>query len=150
RQKVLIAQIDLGLGRSEKGMGRLRDVIAQARKGGWTALEFDARLAHGRAQQVAGDTAGARRTLESLEAEATPRGMLRIARLAREARQREEGGPESALRRVRWRGVVEPGLRSATARSRRSCRLRSAGTGPPSAPASPPPRSAGPAAHPAS
>ena len=68
-------------------MARLRSVIAQARKGGWKALEFDARLALGKGQQVTGDGAGARRTLESLEVEATPRGMLRVARLAREARQ---------------------------------------------------------------
>jgi hypothetical protein len=87
RQKVLIAQIDLGLGRTKKGMARFRSVIAQAQKGGWKTLELDARLAHGTAQLTAGDAAAARRTLESLEVEATSRGMLRVARLAREARQ---------------------------------------------------------------
>jgi eukaryotic-like serine/threonine-protein kinase len=87
RQKVLMGEIDLGLGRSAKAKERLGAVITQARKGGWKMVEFDARLAYGKAQRGAGDAAGSTRTFDSLEQEATSRGALRIARLAREERQ---------------------------------------------------------------
>jgi hypothetical protein len=87
RQNVLLARIDIGLGRTTKGLARLRDVIAKASRGGWKAVELDARLEYGKAQRTAGNGAAALRTLASLDGEATSLGMLLLARHAREARQ---------------------------------------------------------------
>jgi hypothetical protein len=68
-------------------MSRLRDVIAQASRGGWKEIELDARLEYGKAQRTAGNNAAAMRTLASVEGESTSLGMLLLARHAREARQ---------------------------------------------------------------
>jgi hypothetical protein len=54
---------------------------------GWKAIELEARLEYGKAQRTAGNGPGATRTLASVEGEATPLGMLLLARHAREARQ---------------------------------------------------------------
>jgi len=87
RQRVLVARTDLGLGRPTKAMSRLRDVIAQASRGGWKEIELAARLEYGKAQRTAGNGAAGIRTLASVEGESTSLGMLLLARHAREARQ---------------------------------------------------------------
>jgi len=87
RQKVLIAGVDLGLGRTAKAITRLRDVLAQARRAGWKQAELEARLTFGRALRAAGHETVGVNLLESLERESTSLGVLRIARHAREARQ---------------------------------------------------------------
>jgi DNA-binding winged helix-turn-helix (wHTH) protein len=85
RQKVLIAGVDLGLGRTAKAITRLREVLAQATRAGWKQAELEARLTYCRAQRAAGNETAGVNLLESLERESRSLGMLRIARLAHRA-----------------------------------------------------------------
>jgi len=61
-------------------------VIAKASRGGWKAIELEARLEYGKALRTAGNGPAATRTPASVEGEATPLGMLLLARHAWEAR----------------------------------------------------------------
>jgi DNA-binding winged helix-turn-helix (wHTH) protein/tetratricopeptide (TPR) repeat protein len=85
RQKVLIAGVEVGLGRTAKAIARLREVLAQAGRAGWKQAELEARLTYGRALRAVGNDTAGLRLLESLERESTSLGMLRISRLAHRA-----------------------------------------------------------------
>jgi tetratricopeptide (TPR) repeat protein len=81
------ALVQAALGDTQTAAHTLRDVIAEARRGGLPSLEFEARLALGQVEITADKPAAGRARLAALEKEAAAKGYAGIAHRAAEAAQ---------------------------------------------------------------